>query len=157
MENTKNQIFNVCLKKLTIKKRMTMQEIADALDVSYGHLNRVSNGHKKPSKILIDKISDLAALTTTERIKALSDTPIEFSRAEEGAALYEKPKIIEYLEQELEKKNKQIDNFFDQQRKTSGQLDKILDDQRQKTEQADKLIAEIQKLTNLTIELSKKL
>jgi transcriptional regulator with XRE-family HTH domain len=135
-----NQLVNYAIRKLFATKNMSLKEVSEALDVSYAHLNRLKNGHKRSTNKINDKLCDLAEMTLTEKMKALSGQNFYASMVQEPSPEYEKRPDLSFCYAEAEKKKNIID--------------RLLDDTKTKSRQLDDLIKELQKLTDTIVKLS---
>jgi transcriptional regulator with XRE-family HTH domain len=135
-----NKIIKYAYSKLNHLKNYTLKDVAEHSGVSYVHLNRLINDHKKSSDKINDKLCDLAEMTLTEKMKALSGQNFYASIAQEPSAEYEKRPDLNFCYEEAEKKNNIID--------------RLLDDTKTKSRQLDDLIKELQKLTDTIVKLS---
>lgn len=101
-----NKTFGETVKRLREEKKLTLREVAKALDIDTSMLGKIEKNNRKPTKILIEKFSRFFDVSDKDlTISFLSDT-VAFQVMDEEDYASEVLKVAEEKVKYLKKQKK---------------------------------------------------
>jgi transcriptional regulator with XRE-family HTH domain len=141
METSELILFNKLVKTIQKDKGLTLEEVADLLNISRAHFSRMKNGHKKITPKILLQTRKLANYSAND---AIEEHLWGTNKAAEPKEKYQhnnnalselvtdtrhKRQIIDMLLSDQEKRTRQMDDIIKELQKVNDQLIKQLNSQ----------------------------